>query len=111
MKTIFSARAANAERTVTGMPRYNVEADGMWATFSSVSDAFITPFQSLDDHEAWRDAEYGRSKIPLNTANKKTLKSAIFALSLNKDDDEIIKNLRYAGLIYDKGRDGNRDGT
>lgn len=91
---------------MTGMPRFNVEADGMWATFSSIPDAFITPFQSLEDHEAWRDAEYGRSKVPLDAANKKTLKSAIFALSLNKDDDEIIRNLRFAGLIYDEERDG-----
>lgn len=91
---------------MTGMPRFNVEADGMWATFSSISDAFITPFQSLEDHEAWRDAEYGRSKVPLDAANKKTLKSAIFALSLNKGDDEIIRNLRFAGLIYDEERDG-----
>ena len=42
----------------------------------------------------------------MDAANKKTLKSAIFALSLNKDDDEIIRNMRFAGLIYDEERDG-----
>ncbi len=81
------------------MPRYNVEADGQWACFSSVVDAFITPFMSLTDYEKWRDREYGPDKEPLKTANKMSLKYALFSLSLNKSEHEIIECMREAGLF------------
>lgn len=31
------------------MPRFNVEADGEWACFSSIVDAFVTPFMQKED--------------------------------------------------------------
>lgn len=81
------------------MPRFNVEADGEWACFSSVVDAFITPFMQKEEYEKWRADEYGEENVPLEKANKMSLKEALFDLSLNKTDDEIIRNLREAGLI------------
>lgn len=81
------------------MPRYNVEADGEWACFSSVVDAFITPFMPKKEYEKWRDNEYGAENVPLEKANKMSLKAALFALSLNKTDEEIVSCLREAGLI------------
>lgn len=52
------------------MPRFNVEHDGMWACFSTIVEDFITPFMPLEKYEQWRDEEYGRSKCPLEIANR-----------------------------------------
>lgn len=82
------------------MPRYNVEADGEWACFSGIVDAFITPFMPLEDYEKWRDREYGRTQFPLHQSNSMSLKEALFSLSLNKTDEDIMKNLREAGLMH-----------
>lgn len=84
------------------MPRYNVEADGKWACFSSVVDAFITPFMPLEEYEKWRKSEYGKPTKPLDQANKITLTEALASLSLNKTDKEIVQNLRDACLMYEK---------
>lgn len=81
------------------MPRYNVEADGQWACFSSIVDAFITPFMSLENYEKWRSNEYGKDKVPLEKSNKMTLADSLYNLSLNKDAEEIVENLRDAGLM------------
>lgn len=84
------------------MPRYNVEADGEWACFSSVCDAFVTPFMPLDKYEEWRDEEYGNNKNPLMDSNTKTLRQCLFFLSLNNSPDSIIQNLTEAGLMCSK---------
>jgi hypothetical protein len=85
------------------MPRYNVEADGEWACFSSVVDAFITHFMPLEEYEKWRVAEYEKSNVPLAESNKRTLKECLFSLSLNKSADEIYTNLVESGLMYQEG--------
>lgn len=36
------------------MPRYNIEYNGKWACFSSISDSFITEFMDKDVYEEWR---------------------------------------------------------
>jgi len=87
------------------MPRYNVESDGEYACYSGISDGFITPFMSHENYEKWRNEEYGRNNIPLDEANHMTLREALFSLSLNKNDDEIIETLREAKLIYDPKED------
>jgi hypothetical protein len=81
------------------MPRYNVEADGEWACFSSITDSFITPFMEISAYESWRDVEYGNSKASLETANRMSLRKALFSLSLNHNSEDIVKNLREA-LIF-----------
>lgn len=87
------------------MPRFNVEADGKWACFSSVTDEFITPFMPYDEYDEWRDEQYGLSRTPLESSNRKTLAEALFALSLNHTDDQICDNLRAAGLLAPKWED------
>lgn len=84
------------------MPRYNVQSGDEWACFSSVPDEFITAFMPLDDYEAWRDLEYGRQKIPLEQANKKSLAAALRSLSVAHSDEEILAHLREVGLLYPK---------
>ena len=83
------------------MPRYNVEADGKWACFSSITDSFVTKFVDKTEYEKWRKEEYGKGCIPLGDANQMSLKKAIFSISLNRTDEEIIQELRFAGLLYD----------
>lgn len=81
------------------MPRFNVEADGKWACFSTMVDGFITPFMPLDEYNEWRKKEYGIHCGSVEHANRMTLAEALFDLSLNKDDKEICDNLRECGLF------------
>lgn len=73
------------------MSRLNIEFDGQWACFSTVVDDFITPFMSAEKYKEWRIKEYGVSVEPLEFASRLNLKEALFQLSLNKSDEEIIK--------------------
>lgn len=82
------------------MPRYNVEADGKWACFSTIVDDFITPFMERKDYEEWRQDQYGRDNIPIEQANQMSLARALRALSLNHSDADILISLRSSGLIY-----------
>ena len=84
------------------MPRYNVEADDEWACFSTISDGFITPFMPLEEYEKWRDREYGRTKSPLEHANKMSLREALFDMGIYNSDKEIIENLREVGIMHNK---------
>lgn len=84
------------------MPRYNVEADGKWACFSTVVDNFITPFMERKDYEEWRQDQYGNDNIPIEQANQMSLARALRAMSLHNSDEEILSSLRDCGLIYDK---------
>ena len=86
------------------MPRYNVEANGKWACFSSITDSFITNFVPLEVYEEWRTNEYGNEKTPLEKANRMTLEAALFSLGLNHSDEEIVKNLRFCGLMDNDDR-------
>jgi hypothetical protein len=81
------------------MPRYNVEADGEWACYTSISNGFITPFMPRKDYENWRKKEYGNNCNSLQSSNRMSLKEALYNLSLNKSDNEIISCLREAYLI------------
>ena len=84
------------------MPRFNVEADGKWACFSTVVDNFITPFMERKDYEEWRQDQYGNDNIPIEQANQMSLARALRAMSLHNSDEEILSSLRDCGLIYDK---------
>lgn len=85
------------------MPRYNVKnSKGQWACFSSIVDKFVTPFMPKDEYEQWRIKEYNYTEkdyVPAEKCNTMTLEEAIFSLSLNHTDKEIIENLAFAGLI------------
>ena len=84
------------------MPRYNVEADGKWACFSTVVDDFITKFMERKDYEEWRQNQYGVSNVPIEHANNMSLAKALFCLSLNKKDEEILASLRECGLMHSR---------
>lgn len=83
------------------MPRYIVRAQDLIACYSTVVEDFITPFMDLDSFEKWRDAEYGPNKKPLSRVYEIPLNEAIFELSLNKPDSDIMESMRQAGLFYD----------
>lgn len=87
------------------MPRFNVEADGKWACFSSIVDEFITPFMPREEYEKWREEQYGSENVPIEKANRKSLARCLVSLSLNHSDEEICNNLRAAGLLAPKPED------
>lgn len=87
------------------MPRFNVEADGKWACFSSITDEFITPFMPREEYEKWREEQYGAENVPIEQANQKSLMRCLFSLSLNHSDEQICDNLRAAGLLAEKWED------
>ena len=100
------------------MPRYNVELDGQWACYSTISDYFITPFMDLEDFEKWRAEEYGENRNPFKYTNTMNFVEALRHLCINHTDEEICQNLREIGFIptdeedyeeFDMG-DPNRDG-
>ena len=59
--------------------------------FSTIVDAFITPFQSESKHDRWRYEEYGRANFcpvaQLNKGRIETLEDAVSYLTLNRTDD------------------------
>jgi hypothetical protein len=84
------------------MPRYNVEADGKWACFSTVVDDFITPFMDRPDYEEWRQDQYGRDNVPIEQANQMSLTRALRCWSLYHTDEEILLSLRECGLMHSR---------
>lgn len=84
------------------MPRYNVEADGKWACFSTIVDDFITQFMERKDYEEWRQDQYGRDNIPIEKANQMSLARALRCLSLYHTDEEILTSLRECGLMHSR---------
>ena len=81
------------------MPRFNVEVNGEWACYSSISESFLTEFMPLEQYEEWRDKEYGRNKTPLEHANRTTLKEVVRDMSICHTDEYILRELRKAGLL------------
>ena len=81
------------------MPRFNVEVNGEWACYSSISESFLTEFMPLEQYEEWRDKEYGRNKTPLEHANRASLKEVLRDISICHTDEYILRELRKAGLL------------
>ena len=77
------------------MSRYNVEYDGKYACFSSVSEGFITPFMDKEDYSLWYKDEY--DKI-FKEQNVKSIYEAIFDISLNRTFDEALNCFKESGL-------------
>jgi len=85
------------------MPRYNVEYNGKWATFSTISDGFVTEFVGKEEYEKWRLEEYGRAGYkPAEQCNMMTMAEAISSASLNLSKKDIINNLVEVGLTEDE---------
>jgi len=81
------------------MPRYNVEHNGKWACFSTVSDGFITEFKEKADYEAWRLLEYGRADyLPAEKCNVMTMEEAVYSAYLVNEKESVINNLIEAGI-------------
>lgn len=88
------------------MPRFNVEHNGKWACFSTISDEFETPFMSKDEYEKWRLEEYGRANYkPAENCNRMTLDDAVSAIALNHTIEELEECLIYAGFSSDEAID------
>ena len=82
------------------MPRFNVEADGLWACYSTIVDGFVTPFWPKADYEQWRQDQYGKNCGLAEDANRMTLTEALWKMSVCNSDEEICRNLREAGIFY-----------
>ena len=81
------------------MGRCNVRReDGKWACFSTVVDAFITPFVSEKRYEAWLRKEYGRSWRPVSGGYKMPFDETLDAICLNRTREEVIEQLKFAGI-------------
>jgi hypothetical protein len=81
------------------MPRYNVEHNGKWACFSSISDGFITEFINKSEYEEWRKEQYGEhGHEPAEKRNMITMKEAAFFIRLNRTHEEAMECLLECGL-------------
>jgi hypothetical protein len=81
------------------MPRYNVEHNGKWASFSSISDEFITGFTDKSEYEEWRKRQYGEVGYkPAERCNLMTMREAVLSIRLNRTHDEALECLLDSGL-------------
>jgi len=81
------------------MSRYNIEYNGKWACFSTISDLFVSPFKSKNGYSQWRLNEYGLVNLtPINQCAVATMEDAIGGASLNRSKREVIENLIWAGI-------------
>lgn len=85
------------------MPRYSVKHNGMWACFSTIVDAFITPFMAKESYEQWRLEEYGKAGYkPAECSNMMTIGEAVSSTSLNRTYKETCACLVETGLSVDE---------
>jgi len=97
------------------MPRFNVEYNGKWACFSTVTDEFLTEFMDKSNYEEWRKNEirfvhYGKENFkPAEQCNVYTMDEAVSSASLNHSRKDVIQDLVWSGLtvteaeqLYDK---------
>lgn len=80
------------------MPRYNVEYQGKWRCFSSVSEEFITKPMAEHEYEKWRQGQYGTDCGPVRKANIMEMQEAVEMLCLNHTPEQVMKELRYTGI-------------
>jgi predicted RNA-binding Zn-ribbon protein involved in translation (DUF1610 family) len=81
------------------MPRYNVEHNGKWACFTSISDGFITEFMDKPEYEVWRKKKYGiHDYEPAEKRNMMTMKEVAFSIRLNRTHEEAMEALLECGL-------------
>lgn len=81
------------------MPRYNVNYNGKWACFTSVSDGFITPFMDKSDYEEWRKQQYGIADYrPAEECNMMTMKESVVSIRMNRTHNDALTCLLECGL-------------
>lgn len=71
------------------MSRYNVEHEGRWACFSTLTEEFITPFMCVKRYNWWRKRQYGKAGyVPLPEANTMTYAEAIERIKLRRQAEK-----------------------
>lgn len=80
------------------MAKQNVEYNGRWACYSSIADAFITPFMDEFDYEIWRKEEYGDRYTPIKKYTTIDIKEAVLNLRIYNSREFVLKNLVECGL-------------
>ena len=81
------------------MPRHNIEHNGKWACFTSISDGFLTVFMDKSEYEEWRKKQYGEHGYePAEKRNMMTMKDAAFSIRMNRTHEEAIECLLECGL-------------
>lgn len=76
------------------MPRFNVEYNGRWACFSSITDSFITTFAEKEGYEAWRKIEYGlHDYVVAEKRNVMSMEEAVFSIRLNRSHEQALETL------------------
>jgi hypothetical protein len=81
------------------MPRYNVEYNGKWACFSSITDGFVTEFMDKYNYENWRKIQYGvKDYKPAEQCNIMNMKETAFSIRLNRTHEEALDCLLECGL-------------
>ena len=72
------------------MPRYNVQHEGKWACFSSISDDFVTGFMDKESYEKWRKAEYGLHDCePAEKCNTETMHRVLMITGIHLGVDRV----------------------
>ena len=79
------------------MSNYNVEYNGKWACFSTISDGFITLFMSKEDYEMWYKMKYNTNDVS-KIKSGMSMEDAIFSISLNRTREDALKCLKECGL-------------
>jgi hypothetical protein len=80
------------------MGRANVKYGEKWACLSSIVDALITPFMSIDDYEEWRKKEYGIHCTPIKERNTMTIQDAVHTMRMQRGYDGVLKILVDCGV-------------
>ena len=81
------------------MPRYDVEHNGKWACFTSISDGFVTEFMDKPEYEEWRKKQYGEYGYrPVEKCNTMTMAGVAFSIRLNRTREEALECLLECGL-------------
>lgn len=79
------------------MGRCTVEYKGKYASFSSISDSFVTEFMEKEDYESWRLLEYGKYLRPIKY-NIKSIEDVSFSIRLNRSHEDAVECLLECGL-------------
>ena len=84
------------------MARIDIEHNGQWACYTTISDGWIMPFMGRAEYEAWRTEEYGRTKGELRTNPfVKSIEDAARSICMFHPDNA-LNVMRESGLPEDE---------